>query len=366
MEMAPIAPEPEEIPLPCRTSQTPKLEQAPMASAPAGFDRLSEIKAFDDTKAGVKGLVDAGVTAIPRIFHHPPDHWCQTPGACRPGKVSGGDRGFFQVVNHQVPQSLMSEMLEALRTFHEQPVEVKRPYYTRDMRSRVRYHSNFDLFSSPAATWRDTIYMEMAPIAPAPEEIPLPCREVALEYTRQVQRLGGVLLELMSEALGLHPGYLEHDAGCLDGISVVGHYYPPCPEPHLTLGTTRQSDPSFFTVLLQDSIGGLQVVHGGRWVDVPPVPGALLVNIGDFLQLMSNDRFKSVEHRVLAMGSRLPRVSMACFFRPRGEAASTRVYGPINMRDTTSPPSPPLYQSITAEDFINHYMDMGLVGKICT
>ncbi|TVU25904.1 hypothetical protein EJB05_28424 [Eragrostis curvula] len=356
-----------------------------MASAPDGFDRLSELKAFDDTKAGVKGLVDAGVTAIPRIFHHPPDPYPAPPsnsqnissciiptidlaGARRQELVtqvkSAADTvGFFQVVNHQVPQPLMSEMLEALRTFHEQPAEVKRPYYTRDMRSRVRYHSNFDLFSSPAATWRDTIYMEMAPIAPAPEEIPLPCREVALEYTRQVQRLGGVLLELMSEALGLHPEYLEHDAGCLDGISVVGHYYPPCPEPHLTLGTTRHSDPSFFTVLLQDGIGGLQVVHGGRWVDVPPVPGALVVNIGDFLQLMSNDRFKSVEHRVLAMGSGLPRVSMACFFRPRGEAASTRVYGPINMGDTTSPPSPPRYRSITAEDFINHYMDMGLVGK---
>ncbi|TKW00286.1 hypothetical protein SEVIR_8G098900v4 [Setaria viridis] len=355
-----------------------------MASAPIVYDRLSELKAFDDTKAGAKGLVDAGITAIPRIFRHPPDPY--TPpdhhadsiiptidftGAARRAelvaevKKAAETVGFFQVINHGVPATVMSEMLDGLRAFHEEPAEAKRPYYTRDMGSRVRYHSNFDLFQSPAATWRDTLYLDMAPIAPAPEEIPPACREVVFEYTNHVQMLGGSLLELMSEALGLHRRYLSHDAGCLDGISIVGHYYPPCPEPDLTLGTTRHSDPSFLTVLLQDGVvGGLQVLVGGRWVPVPPVAGAFVVNVGDFLQLMSNDRFKSVEHRVVAVGAAgPPRVSVACFFRPRGVAASTRVYGPIVMDAAAGPRSPPRYRSITAEEFINHYMDKGLVGK---
>jgi isopenicillin N synthase-like dioxygenase len=67
----------------------------------------------------------------------------------------------------------------------------------------------------------------------------------------------------------------------------------------VTLGHTRHFDPTFFTVLLQDGVGGLQVLMEDEklqpvWVDVPAMAGALIVNIGDFLQLMSNDKFKSV------------------------------------------------------------------------
>ncbi|KAM0849933.1 hypothetical protein ACQ4PT_053396 [Festuca glaucescens] len=355
-----------------------------MASA---LDRFRELKAFDDTKSGVKGLVDAGVSTVPAIFHHPPgslaldnthDHHFVIPvidlaGAWTPsrraelvGEVKSAAEtvGFFQAVNHGVPEAAMSQMLAAVRSFNEEPAEVKRVYYTRDDGRRVRYQTNFDLFQSPAANWRDTLYFEMEPNGPTPEEIPPACRGVVTDYTRLVRTLGGTVLELLSEALGLHRGYLEHDAGCLEGLNIAAHYYPACPEPRLTMGTTRHSDPSFFTVLLQDGVGGLQVIVEDEklqpvWVDVPAVAGALIVNIGDFLQLMSNDRFKSVEHRVVSK-SVGPRVSVACFFQSHGAAASTRVYGPIIQEGD---PSPQLYRSTTVEEMLQHFREKGLDGS---
>ncbi|XP_051194238.1 1-aminocyclopropane-1-carboxylate oxidase homolog 1 [Lolium perenne] len=355
-----------------------------MASHPA--ERLGALKAFDDTKAGVKGLVDAGVTAVPSIFHHPPEplpldesppdrHGQQQHFTIPVIDLAAGDRaglvaqvkaaaetvGFFQVVNHGVPEAAMSDMLACVRRFHESPAEAKAPYYSRDPGRRVRYQSNFDLFQSPAASWRDTLFMETAP---APEEAPPECRAVALEYMRLVRELGRALLELLSEGLGLDPRFLEQE--CLDGhgLTVAGHYYPACPEPRLTMGTTRHSDPSFITVLLQDAVGGLQVLvdrldedgnkQPAAWVDVPAVPGALVVNVGDYLQLVSNDRFKSVEHRVVASGVG-PRVSVACFLRTD---TSTKVLTPM----VTGDHGEARYKSTTVAELVKHYRAKGLDG----
>ncbi|XP_045797896.1 1-aminocyclopropane-1-carboxylate oxidase homolog 1-like [Trifolium pratense] len=86
-------------------------------------------------------------------------------------------------------------------------------------------------------------------------------------------KLGTLLLQLLSEALGLI------DFGCADGLFAIGNYCPPCPEPELTMATITHADADFITVLLQDHIGGLQVLHKEIWIDVPPLPGALVVNI---------------------------------------------------------------------------------------
>ncbi|KAF8661143.1 hypothetical protein HU200_057252 [Digitaria exilis] len=360
----------------------------------AAYDRLSELKAFDNTMAGVKGLVDSGITTVPAIFRRHHHHSISSGGgaitipvidlsaASSPDlvaqvKAAAETVGFFHLANHGIPGELLSEMLTSVRRFNEGPTESKRPYYTRDPNRRLRFNSNFDLFQSPAANWRDTLFFSApSPDEPPPrhEDLPPPVRHVMLEYAAAARAVAGTVLGLMSEALGLPRGHLA-GIGCADGVSVVCNYYPPCPEPELTMGCSAHSDPSFLTVLLRDAhdespeAGGLQarLAGGEGWVDVPVVPGALLVNVGDLLHLVSNGRFRSVEHRVVANRSRdKARVSVACFCNA-DIARSTRLYGPIPELITSGPvgdgAARPVYRSVTVPEFLAHYDKKGLDGR---
>lgn len=104
-----------------------------------------------------------------------------------------------------------------------------------------------------------------------------------VDYSKRVMEIGKLVLELLSEGLGLSPNYLNN-IGCSEGLAFVYHYYPSCPQPEFAIGIPEHSDTDFITVLLQDQIGGLQIRYRNKWVGVPPVDGALVVNIGDLMQ----------------------------------------------------------------------------------
>ncbi|KAF7145600.1 hypothetical protein RHSIM_Rhsim04G0187500 [Rhododendron simsii] len=167
------------------------------------YDRKSELKAFDDSKTGVKGLVDAGVTKIPLIFIHEKSQLddISTTGSIASKfsvpvidleGIHGGPAqrtkiiekirdacekwGFFQVVNHGIPLFVMADMIDGVWRFHKQDTEVKKGFYSRDVIRKFIYNSNFDLYQAPAANWRDTISCVMAPQPPDPQELPAVCR----------------------------------------------------------------------------------------------------------------------------------------------------------------------------------------------
>lgn len=112
------------------------------------------------------------------------------------------------------------------------------------------------------------------------------CRDILTEYSEHVLTLGRLLLRLMSEVLGLHKNHLL-DIGYDDGYAMLFNYYPACLQPEIAIGTAKHADADFFTVVLQDNIGGLQILHQNEWIDVPPLPGALVINIGDLLLVRS-------------------------------------------------------------------------------
>ncbi|CAK9152454.1 unnamed protein product [Ilex paraguariensis] len=341
------------------------------------YDRLQEVKQFDESKIGVKGLVDSGLTTIPRIFHQPP-HNLPTPklNAQKPKLLipiidlsdprstvvdqihhSASILGFFQVINHGIPMKVMDHVLSSVKSFHELPKTTRMQYYCRDMSRGAGYFTNSNLYESKTAHWKDSLQVRLSPTPPKWEYVPEVCREALAEWDCEVVKLGKELMGMLSEGLGLERERLK-DKSFMDSRNLFGHYYPYCPQPELTIGLKWHTDPGLLTVVLQNEIIGLQVKHGEDCIDVEPVPGGLAINIADMLQIMSNDVYKSVEHRVLANPLREPRVSVPYFFSP---SKADMLCGPLP--ELVSPQKPAIYRQFTFSDFIQRYVMGELQGK---
>ncbi|XP_074264738.1 1-aminocyclopropane-1-carboxylate oxidase homolog 4-like [Silene latifolia] len=349
------------------------------------YDRKKELEEFDNTKLGVKGLIDSGITQIPRIFQHPPETLFDFQKAVRITgdaeniipvidmagtheevvqkiRDAASTYGFFQVVNHGVEVSALDRLVGAIRAFFEQPDEEKIKYYNRDsVASGVGYFSNYDLFHSKAASWRDTLQVQLGPKSVDPNAIPNVCRAEVMEWEKEVKKLSARLLSILSEGLGLSADRLSPES-YLARINMAGQYYPYCPEPDKTIGIASHSDHGTLTVLLQDDVGGLQVKYNGQWIDLKPVHGALVINVGDLIQMVSNDVYKSGEHRVYANPLPRSRISVPVFFNPA--ITSDKLYGPLP--ELVSPENPALYKQFTISDMNAKFLKKELKDKTMT
>ncbi|KAK7324345.1 hypothetical protein VNO77_27878 [Canavalia gladiata] len=291
---------------------------------------------------GVKGLADLGLLEVPERYIQPSYERInkQDSRECDMGpidlsKLNGPEHkkvvdeivkaaetlGFFQVVNHGVPLELLDSLKHAAHSFFNLPSEEKAVYLKGVSPSpKISYGTSFAPEKEKALEWKDYITMIYSSDEEALQYWPNQCKKVALEYVKLSSKMVKDIVEILIKKLEV-----ESDESIIErlvGMKTVNmNYYPQCPNPDLTIGVGRHTDIGTITVLLQDDIGGLYAkaedndVAKEEWFEIPPIPGALVINIGDTLQILSNGKYKSPEHRVKTTSTQ-SRVSIPVFTLP--------------------------------------------------
>ncbi|WOH01513.1 hypothetical protein DCAR_0520897 [Daucus carota subsp. sativus] len=178
------------------------------------------------------------------------------------------------------------------------------------------------------------------------------------DYVQAVRDLTCDILDLVAEGLGLEDratfSRLIDDVES-DSVFRVNHY-PPFDQ-NQKVGFGEHSDPQILTILRSNDVGGLQICScDGLWSSVPPNPSEFCVLVGDTFQALTNDRFKSVRHRVMA-NSNKPRLSMMYFGAPSLNA----MVSPLPQM--VSSHSPTLYKPFTWCEFKKAAFSLRLAGR---
>ncbi|XP_072986511.1 protein LATERAL BRANCHING OXIDOREDUCTASE 1-like [Typha latifolia] len=265
------------------------------------------------SEAGGIPLVDLSASDLPALA-------AAVGAACR-------DWGFFQVVNHGVPRELTERLAGVERDFFALPKEEKRKV-KRDEVNPLGYYDTEH--TKNVRDWKEVF--DFVVVEPS-DDLPLDgdgslvlknkwpqhppgFKEACKEYAKGVEELAFKLLELIAISLDL-PTKRLHGFFADQTSFIRFNYYPPCPYPDLALGVGRHKDAGALTILYQDDVGGLDVKRkpDGEWARVKPIPNSFIINVGDIIQVWSNDRYESAEHRV-SVNSERERFSIPYFFNP--------------------------------------------------
>lgn len=248
--------------------------------------------------------------------------------------------GCFRVVNHKVPSTLMAEMKQVVRELLDLPFEIKRRNtdviigsgYMAPTQKNPLYEALglYDMASSQA------VADFCSQLDASPHQ-----REIIEKYARAIQELAVDLAHKLADSMGLMDSVFQ-DWPCQFRINKY-NFAPECVG---SPGVQLHTDSGFLTILQDDeNVGGLEVMdRSGAFVAVDPLPGTLLVNLGDIATIWSNGRLLNVKHRVQCKESAI-RVSIATFLLGPKEAA---VEAPAEFVDAEHPR---LYVPITFEDY---------------
>ncbi|XVF70534.1 hypothetical protein PTKIN_Ptkin11bG0169200 [Pterospermum kingtungense] len=239
--------------------------------------------------------------------------------------------GFFQIVNHGIPE----ELLDRLK--HEQVKVFRLPFETKAEKNFLNLSANTYRWGNPLATclknlsWSEALHISLKDISKMDENSKL--RSTIEEYAAKANLLAQTLAEYLAQNLGIKPSYFQVNCS-LSSSSLRMNRYPPCPYSSMMFGFIPHTDTDFLTIVSQDQVGGLQLKRDERWVNVKPNPKTLVVNIGDLFQALSNGIYKSIAHRVVA-NQVVERYSVAYFYCPTYETVIECCHKPSIYRNFT-------------------------------
>src|SRR5262245_56391546 len=266
----------------------------------------------------IRGLCDGdpgAITRVARAIAEPCAEW-----------------GVFHVVGHGIPPAELARFADAVRQLFELPAEVKRAL----RRTRENAWGWYDAeLTKNRRDWKEVfdygVERDSDAARPAhsdgvnrwPSDQP-DLRDPLLAHYRRSAEIARGLLRALCAGLGLPPDRLDPAFAEHTSFQRLNRYLP-CPDaaaPDTALLPERgqlavhhHTDAGAVTVLWQDEHAGLQVQRGEQRVLVEPVSGALTVNLGDMLQVWSNDHYRSPIHRVIASGDHT-RLSAPFFWNP--------------------------------------------------
>ncbi|KAH7843253.1 hypothetical protein Vadar_014408 [Vaccinium darrowii] len=254
---------------------------------------------------------------IPLIDLSKPDPKTQLVKACK-------DFGFFKVINHGVPTEFINKLESEAVKFFSLPCSEKERAGPPDPLGygNKRIGPNGDvgwvefLLLTTNSEFNSQRFLSM--LGKNPETFLCAVND----YVSAVKNMACEILELLADGLKIKQrnvfSKLLMDKQS-DSVFRLNHY-PPYPrlqemKGRDLIGFGEHTDPQIISVLRSNDSSGLQISRDGNWISVPPDQNSFFINVGDSLQVMTNGRFKSVRHRVLANGLK-SRVSMIYFGGP--------------------------------------------------